>query len=114
MDNLISFKYGECTKHQLEFYRTKLQKKIFWLLIYTDPNTCKPYKDFDILHYHKNLISEFSSLNSMFKFPDDFLEIVNRLNGALTILDSDTFDFQKYRKLVLDAGALLKSMKVGD
>ena len=114
MDKLIQFEYGECTENQLEFYKTKLQKKIFWLIIYTDPNTCEPYKDFNILRFHRNLIEELSSFNSMFEFPDDFLEIVNCLNEALDILESDCFDFQKYRKLVLDAGALVKSMKVGD
>ena len=113
MDNLISFEYGECTVHQVEFYKTKLKKKIFWLIIYTDPNTNEPYKDFDVKKFHKNLIEEFSSFNSMFDFPDDFLEIVNCLNEAFDILESDNFDFQKYRKLVLDAGALVKSMKVG-
>lgn len=114
MGKLIPFEYGECTEHQLDFYKRKLQKKIFWLIIYTDLNTCEPYKDFDVLRFHKNLIEEFSSFNSIFDFPDDFLEVVNCLNEALIILESEHFDFKKYRKLVLDAGALLKSMEVGD
>lgn len=114
MDKLISFEYGECTEHQLEFYKRKLQKKIFWLIIYTDPKTCEPYKDFNVLRFHRNLIEEFSSFNSMFDFPDDFLEIVNCLNEALIVLESKNFDFKKYRKLVLDAGALVRSMEVGD
>lgn len=114
MDKLIPFEYGECTENQLEFYKTKLQKKIFWLIIYTDPKTSEPYKNFDVLRFHRNLIEEFSSFNSMFDFPDDFLEIINCLNEALDILMSDRFDFKRYRKLVLDAGALVTSLKVGD
>ena len=49
-----------------------------------------------------------------FYYIPDFVEIVNSLESALTVLESDEFDFKKYKKLVFDAGALLQRMKVGD
>ena len=44
----------------------------------------------------------------------DFVEIINTLEQALSILKSDNFDFIRYKKLVFDAGALIQRLKVGD
>ena len=44
----------------------------------------------------------------------NFVEIINRLEQALKVLESDEFDFKKYKKLVFDAGALIKTVEVGD
>ena len=38
----------------------------------------------------------------------------NECNNTFYIQKSKDFNFYKYRKLVLDAGALLERMKVGD
>ena len=40
--------YGEVTKEQFNDYRTKLHKKLFWLLLYKDPDTCS---DFDYVDF---------------------------------------------------------------
>lgn len=114
MDKMITHKYGEFKNAQIDYYQEKLRKKIFWLILYTDSKTKNDFDNIDVVKYHENLLLEISSYNGLLDFPDDFVEIVNSLESALNILKSKDFNFYKYRKLVLDAGALLERMKVGD
>lgn len=114
MDKMIHYKYGEFKNTQVEHYQEKLRKKIFWLILYTDSKTKDEFIDIDVVKYHENLLFEMSSYNELLYFPKDFVEIINSLESALRILKSDNFNFNKYRKLVLDAGAMLNRMKVGD
>ena len=114
MDKIIYHKYGEFKDAQIDYYQEKLRKKIFWLILYTDSKTKNDFDNIDVVKYHENLLLEISSYNGLLDFPDDFVEIINSLESALNILKSKDFNFYKYRKLVLDAGALLERMKVGD
>lgn len=113
MDKMVSHKYGEFEQEQTEYYQKKLRKKIFWLVLYTDKNTKDDFKDIDVIKYHENLLFEISSYNALLFYPKDFVEIINTLESALTILKSDHFDFKKYKKLVFDAGALMQRLEVG-
>lgn len=114
MDNLVPHKYGEFKISQIDYYKQKLRKKIFWLVLYTDKNTKEDFENIDVVKYHKNLLFEISNCNKLLLYPKDFVEIINSLECALTVLQSEEFDFNKYKKLVFDAGALLQRMKVGD
>ena len=114
MDNFVSNKYGIFKESQIEYYQEKLRKKIFWLVLYTDKNTKADFDEIDVVKYHEDLLFEISRYNELLLYPEDFVEIINALESALYILKSDRFNFRKYKKLVFDAGALLKRMKVGD
>ena len=114
MDNMVTHKYGEFKQEQTEYYQNKLRKKIFWLVLYTDKNTKDDFENIDVVKYHENLLSEISSYNELLFYPKDFVEIINTLEQALSILKSDNFDFIRYKKLVFDAGALMQRLKVGD
>ena len=114
MDKIVSHKYGEFKQEQTEYYQNKLRKKIFWLVLYTDKNTKDDFENIDVVKYHENLLSEISSYNELLFYPKDFVEIINTLEQALSILKSDNFDFIRYKKLVFDAGALMQRLKVGD
>ena len=106
MDKFITHKYGEFKESQVDYYKQNYERKYFgW---------CYTLIRIDVVEYHKNLLSEISSCNQLLLYPKDFVEIVNSLESALTVLESDEFDFKKYKKLVFDAGALLQRMKVGD
>ena len=72
------------------------------------------FENIDVVKYHKNLLFEISNCNKLLLYPKDFVEIINSLECALSVLQSEEFDFNKYKKLVFDAGALLQRMKVGD
>ena len=114
MDKMVSHKYGEFKQEQTEYYQQKLRKKIFWLVLYTDKNTKDDFENIDVIKYHENLLFEISNYNKLLLYSKDFVEIINTLESALTILKSDDFDFVKYKKLVFDAGALMQRLKVGD
>lgn len=114
MDNMIQHKYGEFKNSQVEYYKQKFRKKIFWLILYTDKRTNQNYQNIDVEEFHKNLIFEISSCNELLLHPQNFVEIINRLEQALKVLESDKFDFKKYKKLVFDAGALINTLEVGD
>ena len=83
-------------------------------ILYTDKNTKDDFENIDVVKYHENLLFEISNYNALLFYPNDFVEIINTLEQALTILKSDEFDFQRYKKLVFDAGALIQRSKVGD
>ena len=114
MDNMVTHKYGEFKQEQTEYYQQKLRKKIFWLVLYTDKNTKDDFENIDVIKYHENLLFEISNYNKLLLYPKDFVEIINTLESALTILKSDDFNFNRYKKLVFDAGALMQRLKVGD
>ena len=114
MDKMVTHKYGEFKQEQTEYYQNKLRKKIFWLVLYTDKNKKDDFENIDVVKYHENLLSEISSYNELLFYPKDFVEIINTLEQALSILKSDNFDFIRYKKLVFDAGALMQRLKVGD
>ena len=114
MDNMVSHKYGKFKAEQTKQYQDKLRKKIFWLVIYTDKNTKNDFKDIDVVRYHENLLFEISNYNALLFYPKDFVEIINKLESALTVLKSEHFNFNKYKKLVFDAGALMERLEVGE
>lgn len=114
MDNLVPHKYGELKFLKLITISRNYEKKIFWLVLYTDKNTKEDFENIDVVKYHKNLLFEISNCNKLLLYPKDFVEIINSLECALSVLQSEEFDFNKYKKLVFDAGALLQRMKVGD
>ena len=111
---MVTHKYGEFNREQTDYYQQKLRKKIFWLILYTDKNTKDDFENIDVIKYHENLLFEISNYNKLLLYPKDFVEIINTLESALTILKSDDFDFVKYKKLIFDAGALMQRLKVGD
>ena len=110
----VKHRYGVFDESQFSEYKKRMQKKIFWLIIYTDPKTREPYKDVDVVSYHKNIMEQISGLNSLMFHPSGVVDILCALESALSILEQDEFNFQGYRKLVLDAGAMMDRLKVGD
>lgn len=115
MPEIVKHKYGCFDFEQFEKYKSIMQKKIFWLILYTDKKTNYQYKNVDVSLYHKNLMEQIAGLNSLLFYPTDIIEILSTLEAALIVLETkEGFDFSKYRKLVLDAGAAMKRLKVGD
>ena len=111
---MISHKYGTFDDKQFVNYKNRMRKKIFWLIIYTDPKTNKDYKNVDVAMYHKKLMEQLSGLNSLLFYPSRMIDILCALEYAFEILNKEEFDFKHYRKLVLDAGAMVDRLEVGD
>ena len=46
--------------------------------------------------------------------PPEVLVVMNLLEAALTMYNSEDFDWKVYRKLILDAGSKIMEVKEGD
>lgn len=105
---MVKHKYGKFTEQQILEEKNKLRKSIFWLILYTDPETKNEYPYTNPINYHKNLMKRISGLNSLLMSSTDMVKVLSLLEAALMELEKENFDFKTYRKLVFDAGALLK------
>ena len=95
--------YGHFDNKQFEDYKVKLHKDLFWLLLYKDPKTKDEFNvDFD--KYFINLMLRIDGLNEILSYPVEIITIMSLLQAAWDEAHQDEdFDYQSYRKLILDA-----------
>ena len=108
---IITTKYGDLSGEQLEEYREKLHKKLFWLLLYKDPNTKDEYIATNFDRYFRTLMGELKGLDELLVHPSGLVEMLCILEAAFEETKKYPFEFQIYRKYVLDAHALLDRME---
>ena len=99
--------FADFNEKQLDEYRDKLHKKMFWLLLYKDPETRDSYEYVDFDRYFKFLMKELSGLNDLLDNPPFLLETLSMLQAAYNESTKDPFNYGNYRKLVLDAHNIL-------
>lgn len=103
--------YGSYNNEQFEQYKIQLHKEMFWLLLYKDPKTKDKYKNIDFEKYFVNLMKKLDGLNEILLCPVEMISIMSLLQAALIESRNDHFDYQAYRKLILDAHALVDKIK---
>ena len=99
--------YGHFDDLQIEEYKEKLHKEMFWLLLYKDPKTKDEFKNVDFEKYFINLMKKIDSLNTLLFYPVEIVAIMSLLQAALNETRSDDFNYRSYRKLILDAHSLV-------
>lgn len=99
--------YGHFDDLQLEEYKEKLHKEMFWLLLYKDPKTKDEFKNVDFEKYFINLLKKIDGLNALLSYPVEIVSIMSLLQAALNETRSDDFEYKSYRKLILDAHSLV-------
>ena len=99
--------YGYFSDGQMENYKIKLHKELFWLLIYQDPETKNNYLDVDFNKYFDGLMRKISGLNKLLSYPTEIVSIMSLLEAALIESQKEEFNYKTYRKLVLDAHSLV-------
>jgi hypothetical protein len=104
---MVNSIYGDFDLNQIEKYKTKLHKKIFWLLLYKDPKTKDNYPEVDFDKYFIYLMKEIDGFNQLLKYPSEIVEIMSILQAAYNETLKDNFDYQVYRKFILDAHSLI-------
>ena len=97
-------KYGSYSSEQISSVKHSLQKAIFFLLLYVDPKTKGEYPDVNIDEAFQSLLYRINGLNSLLLEPPELVDTMSYLESARQMLKED-FNFHKYRKLILDAGA---------
>ena len=106
----MTSKYGTLTGEQLAEYKEKLHKKLFWLLLYKDPNTKDDYSQTNFDRYFHTLMMELKGLDEVLIHPKGIVEILCTLEAALEETKKNPFEYSIYRKFVLDAHSLLDRM----
>jgi len=99
--------YGHFDDGQMENYKVKLHKELFWLLIYKDPKTKDEYLNVDFNKYFDGLMRRMDGLNELLSYPTEIVAIMSLLEAALIESKKVDFDYKAYRKLVLDAHSLI-------
>ena len=99
--------YGHFDDEQIERYKVKLHKELFWLLIYKDPKTREEYVNVDFEKYFTGLMRRLDGLNELLFYPTEMVSIMSLLEAALIESRKEDFNYKTYRKLVLDAHGLV-------
>ena len=106
-------KYGSYTQIQIQKTKREIRKQIIFLLTIVDPEYKEQYSHIDVNAAFKNLL-ELNGMNEILFCPPELVLVISLLEAALMEYNSKDFDFQKYRKLVLDAGAKVNFIKEVD
>lgn len=111
----MTTKYGSYSSDQVNSVKSNIQKSIFFLLLYVDPQTKDEYPDIDVAEAFRNLQYKLNGLNSILLEPMELVQTMSLLESALMEFNKgNNFDYKKYRKLILDAGSEIMKVKEGD
>lgn len=102
--------YGTFSNEQINEYKVKLHKECFWLLLYKDPKTKDKYQHVDFEKYFTGIMQRLNGFNELVNYPVEIVSIMSLLQAALQETRKSTFDYQTYRKLLLDAHHLIDTI----
>ncbi len=102
---MMVYKYGEFSEGQIQSIKTRLRKQIFFLLLCVDPSTKDQYDNVDPEAAINNVLTTLGGLNGLLNYPNEIVTISSLLMAALIEYKKEDFNFDAYRKLVLDAGS---------
>ena len=103
--------YGEFTQKQIQQTKTSLRKSIFFLLVCVDKTTTPIEEEIDVNKSFQGLLLKLGGLNKLFMEQPELVTVMSLLQAAMDEYNSPTFNFQTYRKLILDAGAEVAKLK---
>ncbi len=110
---MIAYKYGQFEVGQIHETKEKMRKQIFFLLLIADPETKENYVEVDVRAAIENVLDTFGGLNDLLGYPQEFVDVMALLNSAYQEYIKEDFCWQKYRKLILDAGHAVLKIKEG-
>lgn len=110
----MKYKYGKYSSAQMHSTKLSIRRSIFYLLLYADPETKDKYKDIDVAKAIRNLQYKLNGLNRLLFEPPELVLTMSILETVLEEYTSESYDWRKYRKLVLDAGAEIMKIREGD
>lgn len=108
---MMKYKYGEFNENQISKMKESMRKQIFFLLLLADPATKDEYSNVNINDAIVSLLLKIDGFNSLLFYPVEIVKIQSLLEEALIQLDNPEFNFEVYRKLILDAGAEVLNIK---
>ena len=98
-------RYGVFEDKQIAEIKEILRKRIFFLLLVAEDLEAKTkFPEVDLVQANTTLLWRISGLNELLGKPTELVTVLSLLEEAKNTI-TDNFDFVKYRKLILDAGA---------
>ena len=110
----MKHKYGNFTETQMLSTKELIRKQIFFLLLCADPKTKDNYTHVDVTEAFKGLLYKLDGLNSVLGEPQELVDTISLLEEALIKYKEPKFNFQIYRRLVLNAGSLINNIREVD
>lgn len=107
----MQHRYGEFTDYQMSETKKAIRKQIFFLLLYVDPKTKQEYENVNVKKAFNSLLHKLGGMNEILFCPPELVTIISLLQAALIEYKKEDFNFQAYRKLILDAGAEVDRIK---
>ena len=107
----MTHEYGVFAKDQIVAYKEKMRKKIFFLLLIVDPKTKEEYKEVNVDEAFSNILRVLGGYDELIGHPVEMVTVLSMLAAAKKELDSDSFEYATYRKLILDAGCEVLKIK---
>ena len=108
-------KYGFCSNTQIHSFILSIRKAIFFLLLYVDPKTKLEYPNVNIVDAFSGIQYKLIGFSRILKEPPQLLDVMSLLETALAEYEKgESFNFKKYRKLILDAGSKILAVEEGD
>lgn len=104
--------YGNFTKNQVFNYVKKIHSMIHWMLIYKDPCFGEKYSHVSFDIYFDSVMSQISGFGYLIGNPPVIVNILSTLESAYLESKKETYDYKKFRKLILDAQTLVD--RIGD
>ena len=102
---MIPHKYGEFADMQISDIKQVLRKRIFFLLLVAEDLEAKEkFPEVNLEQANTTLLWRIAGLNELLGEPTELVTVLSLLEEALNTIKTN-FDFAKYRKLILDAGA---------
>lgn len=109
-EKAIRYLYGKFAPRQLSEHKHYLHSSLHWLLIYKDPKSSDQWKNVNVDQYMDTLLRRIGGLNDLFKEPPSLVTLMSVLQAARNEVQSQDFDWSVFRKLVLDAQALIDTL----
>lgn len=103
--------YGEFTQNQIAETKKSLRGSIFFLLLCVDNKTSHEYKEVDVNKCFNGLLLKLGGLNQLLMNQPELVTVMSLLQAAMNEFNNPDFNFQTYRKLILDAGAEVYKLK---
>lgn len=107
----INHLYGHFTPQQIDVQFKILHNMIFWLLLYKDPETEYKYRHINFEKYFNSLMKRISGFGELLYNPPEVCTLLSILQGAYIETQEDEFDYEVYRKLILDSHNSLDKLK---
>ncbi len=108
---MIPYKYGKFNERQVVEAKEKIKKKIFFFLLIVDPQTSDQFTNIDIEDAFKNVQTLINGLNELLFYPKEVVFSSSLIESALMEYHNPDFSYERYRKLLLDAGWEIAKIK---